>query len=134
MPRADLMRRDGENMAVRCFLMVYGTSASYTVGQMRKQMDGMGWDGCWPDWVNTEHPDAHLTKAGAQDWLRHLFTMERTEVAWLCPADPDVASAFKWPKEGVDYSNLSCDACGGKHVPVFAHLPPEAFHGRTGPA
>lgn len=124
MKRTDLMRGDGENMAVRCFLMLYGGSLGCTVGQMRNHMASTGWEGLWPAWVDSENPIAHLTKGGAQDWLRHLFALEKTPVAWLCPGDPDAASAFKWAREGIDYSGLSC-TCGRKHVPVFADLPTE---------
>lgn len=127
MTRTDLLDTDGENQAVRCFLLLYGGAyGGCTVLQMRSHLKSTGWDACWPAWVEKEHHESHLTKGGAQDWLRHLFALEeKTPIAWMCPNDPDVASAFKWAKENVDYSNLTC-TCGGKHVPVYADLPAEA--------
>lgn len=76
MSRADLLDDDGENQAVRCFLMLYGGTLGCNVGQMRYHMELSGWAGCWPDWVSTEPSGAHLTKAGAQLWLRYLFSLE----------------------------------------------------------
>jgi hypothetical protein len=35
----------------------------------------------WPAWVDTEPEGAHLTKAGAQLWIRHLFALEATQPA-----------------------------------------------------
>ena len=64
---------DGENLAVRQFLALYGCCNSPSVKQMREHLSHDGFDGCWPDWCNTY--DHHLTKAGAQNWLRHLFKM-----------------------------------------------------------
>jgi hypothetical protein len=70
----DLMDDDGENRAVRTFLLHYG-APGLTVAQMRENMRRAGWDGCWPEWVN--NPEVpYLTKAGAQHWLRHLFSLE----------------------------------------------------------
>ena len=77
MPRDLIDPEDGENRAVRAFLMHYG-APGLTVGRMRENLRLSGWDGCWPAWVNTEPEAAHLTKAGAQDWLRHLFGLEGT--------------------------------------------------------
>lgn len=71
----ELMDTDGENKAVRCFLMIYGTQ-SLTVGEMRKHMERCGYP-LWPDWVDITPLDGnHLTKGGAQAWIRHLFSLE----------------------------------------------------------
>jgi hypothetical protein len=67
---------DGENKAVRSFLMLYG-QPGLTVGQMKKHMTISGFK-AWPTWVETEPHGAHLTKAGAQLWIRHLFALEPT--------------------------------------------------------
>lgn len=83
----DLLRVDGENRAVRTFLMHYQTPG-ITVGMMRSNMEMAGWEGHWPDFVTTSHPDADLTKAGAQIWLRHLFSLESA----LATRTPDNAS------------------------------------------
>jgi hypothetical protein len=71
---APVQDAEGENKAVRCFLMLYGQSG-LTVGQMKKHMAMSGFK-LWPAWVETEHDGAHLTKAGAQLWIRHLFALE----------------------------------------------------------
>jgi hypothetical protein len=70
----DLMDDDGENRAVRNFLMMYGCTTSPSIEGMRDHMAGSGFDGCWPEWAATE--SGFLTKGGAQDWLRHLFGLE----------------------------------------------------------
>jgi hypothetical protein len=66
-------KEDGENRAVRSFLMLYGGSST-TVKKMRDQLECSGFDGCWPEWAAKEN--GHLTKGGAQDWLRYLFALE----------------------------------------------------------
>ena len=75
----ELLDSDGENQAVRCFLMTYGTR-SLTVEMMREHMRRCGFP-LWPEWVETPDAQGHLTKAGAQDWLRHLFGLESTHNA-----------------------------------------------------
>lgn len=86
MTERTLLDTDGENRAVRAFLMLYGTKA-LTVGEMKRHMEQCGFP-FWPDWVEpSEQTDAgkaystflskvHLTKAGAQSWLRYLFSLE----------------------------------------------------------
>jgi hypothetical protein len=73
---APVQDAEGENKAVRSFLMLYG-QPGLTVGQMKKHMAMSGFKS-WPTWVETEHDGAHLTKAGAQLWIRHLFALEAT--------------------------------------------------------
>ena len=73
---APVQDAEGENKAVRSFLMLYG-QPGLTVGQMKKHMDTVGFKS-WPAWVETEPHGAHLTKAGAQLWIRHLFALEAT--------------------------------------------------------
>ena len=70
----DLLDQDGENRAVRAFLFQYGTPG-LTVGAMKRHLERSGYP-YWPDWVTTEPDTAHLTKAGVQLWLRHLFALE----------------------------------------------------------
>jgi hypothetical protein len=72
----ELLDEDGENLAVRCFLLLYGGTLSHTVGRMRDHMEMSGFAGCWPEWVQQAFPTTHLTKGGAQSWLRHLFALE----------------------------------------------------------
>jgi hypothetical protein len=73
--KRDLLDDDGENRAVRSFLMLYG-GANPKIGQMRDHLAMSGFDGCWPDWVLQAFPSDHLTKGGAQSWIRHLFSLE----------------------------------------------------------
>lgn len=65
---------DGENQAIRMFLMRHAGSDAVTTKQMREHLTMAGYEGCWPDWANT---DQHLTKAGAQSWIRYLISLER---------------------------------------------------------
>jgi hypothetical protein len=71
----ELLDDDGENQAVRAFLQLYGTANSVTVQHMRDHLRRSGWDGFCPEWAAAPNTD-HLTKSGAQDWLRHLFELE----------------------------------------------------------
>lgn len=64
---------DGENRAVRMFLARYGGGSAQTVPAMREHMTFAGFP-YWPAWA--EKDVGHLTKGGAQDWLRFLFAME----------------------------------------------------------
>ena len=70
----ELLDADGENRAVRAFLMIYGTPG-LTIGKMRTHMTMSGHPH-WPDWAEDSLEHAHLTKGGAQHWLRHLFALE----------------------------------------------------------
>jgi len=76
-PQESLLDSDGENKAVRCFLMLYG-SKGLTVGKMRQHMTRCGYP-LWPDVVADTHEDAHLTKAEAQTWIRHLLALEQPQ-------------------------------------------------------
>lgn len=70
----DLLDNEGENRAVRMFLLLYGGACGVTIGKMRKHLEMAGFANAWPLWANNN--DGHLTKAGAQLWLRHLFNLE----------------------------------------------------------
>jgi hypothetical protein len=71
----ELVDDEGENRAVRMFLLLYN-SASPTALQMKEHLANCGYD-CAPDWV--ERSPGYLTKAGAQLWLRMLFDLEKKE-------------------------------------------------------
>lgn len=73
-----LLDEDGENQAVRTFLMLYGTEL--TVARMREDMELAGWPQA-PGWTKEPEAQGHLTKEGAQDWLRHLFALEASPLA-----------------------------------------------------
>jgi hypothetical protein len=65
---------DGENQALRVFLMGYGGSVR-TIEGMRDHLHDAGYDGHWPEWAKDS--TGHLTKLGAQNWIRHLIAMEQ---------------------------------------------------------
>lgn len=94
MSERELMDTDGENRAVRWFLALYSGTNSPTIEQMRKHLDACGFP-LWPAWAQFE--SGHLTKGGAQDWLRHLFSLEQQ--AQTAPVVPE-----GW---------LVCKVCGG---------------------
>lgn len=71
-----ILDSDGENRAVRMFLLLYGGQFNVTTRQMASHLRAAGFNGAWPDWVQAD-VDAHLTKGGAQQWLRHLFNLEQ---------------------------------------------------------
>ena len=75
----ELLDEDGENQAVRMFLLMYG-GQTCTVGGMQQHMKLAGYS-YWPDWVGTADKATHLSKGGAQDWLRYLFGLEETHNA-----------------------------------------------------
>lgn len=71
----DLIDSDGENRAVRSFLVIYGGQlGSANTKTMRYNIKMSGFDGLWPWWANE---DMTLTKSGAQAWIRHLFAQEK---------------------------------------------------------
>jgi hypothetical protein len=92
----DVIDDEGENRAVRTFLMQYGLPG-LTVGAMRNHMSRSGWEGCWPEWVAEAHAGTHLTKAGAQLWLRFLFNLEgAAPAAGTVEKDAKRPDFFKW--------------------------------------
>jgi hypothetical protein len=71
--KLEMVDDEGENRAVRMFLALYGGACGVTAEQMRKHLKMAGFDGAWPEWANDHN--GHLTKAGAQLWIRHLFAL-----------------------------------------------------------
>lgn len=71
----DLLDADGENRAVRAFLLQYQGNPQTTTRLMRDHLHLSGFTNCWPAWADVG--STHLTKAGAQLWLRHLFDLEK---------------------------------------------------------
>lgn len=68
----DLIDDDGENRAVRGFLL--GLEAGVTkFATMRQHLTAYGF-AHWPDHFNVAQ--GHITKAEQQEWLRHLFALE----------------------------------------------------------
>lgn len=69
---------DGENPAVRAFLLCYGAQMhDMTIGRMREHLTRSGLP-YWPEWAapSAGSDGMHLTKMGAQSWLRYLFSLE----------------------------------------------------------
>ena len=81
--RQALVDEDGENKAVRWFLAAY-LNPGMTIGGMKAHLKLSGYP-LWPEWAERCHPSEHLTKGGAQLWIRHLFALEQQ------PADEPVA-------------------------------------------
>lgn len=79
MNNRNLVDEDGENYAVRMFLSHY-SSGSTSADQMKCHLENCGFHGLWPEWVNDPKNSGHLTKGGAQDWLRYLFALENTAI------------------------------------------------------
>lgn len=75
MDLSKLLDTDGENKAVRYFLLHWQTPR-ITIGGMCQslQLCGFG-EQFWPEFADPFNK-SHLTKAGAQAWLRHLFDIE----------------------------------------------------------
>lgn len=74
----ELLDDDGENLAVRAFLSLYGCTNVPSTDQMRRHLVASGFDECWPDWATA---DQYLSTSGAQAWIRHLFALERAPAA-----------------------------------------------------
>lgn len=70
------IKEDGENAAVRAFLSLYGGMPGVRTDQMVVHMRESGFPVA-PRWA--EGQAVHLTKAGAQDWLRLLFALENND-------------------------------------------------------
>jgi hypothetical protein len=85
--------QDGENLAVRCFLMLY-TGGATMVRDIREGMRTAGFPH-WPEWVEADDAGS-LSKLGAQNWLRHLFALENppaSKVAHACHIDLEVGQS-----------------------------------------
>jgi hypothetical protein len=93
-----LKDEDGENRAVRAFLMIYGTPG-LTAAAMAAHMRRSGFDYV-PAWV--ERSPEFLTKAGAQLWLRMLFALENpaAPVPGDAPPKPDREDARRYCHPG----------------------------------
>jgi len=72
----NLVDEDGENLAVRAFLMLYGSSTGITIAQMREHLTLMRYP-FWPEHIGKVDSNAYLTKFDAQEWLRYLFNLEK---------------------------------------------------------
>lgn len=77
MPKALVDPIDGENQAVRIFLMFYG-NPGLTIGGMASNLHSAGFGHTVPDWA-LNAGSKHFTKGAAQAWLRHLFKLEENQ-------------------------------------------------------
>ena len=93
----ELLDSDGENRALRSFLMQYSCDRAITVAAMVQHMFRSGWDSqYWPHFARqVESASLHLTKAGAQIWIRHLLSLESAPQGALTDALPELP---EWTK------------------------------------
>ncbi|MBH2008331.1 MAG: hypothetical protein I8H71_01390 [Xanthomonadaceae bacterium] len=110
---------DGENRAVRMFLALYGMRPSLTVAAMRDHLTFSGFPH-WPAWAADDA--GHLTKGGAQDWLRHLFALETAALAQpVAASDVQVPNTFKLPGESDEAWVGRITWPAGTPEPVFVY-------------
>lgn len=134
-----LVDTDGENLALRTFLLHY-QNPGVTITAMRNALRRLGFDGCWPAFVDNAAEFSTLTKGGAQVWIRHLISLEpKPEVKpvaittkqsikamqdqefqrYLCGRDPrfvlfpreDDVPLFMHPSEKASYIIIDKDYC-----------------------
>lgn len=80
----DLLDGDGENRAVRAFLLGLELGIKF-YGPMKVHMTRMGYP-YWPEeFARLE--DMHISKNAQQHWLRHLFDLEKLPPAQVLPPD-----------------------------------------------
>lgn len=95
----ELLDDDGENRALRSFLLQYG-APSITVGAMQQHMARSGWGAIYcPPFVANGNPGRHLTKAAAQIWIRHLLSMEARAALPPTSGEPLPRPAYDWCPE-----------------------------------
>lgn len=101
--RAELLDDDGENLAVRMFLMMYGGQTCTTQG-MRRHLELAGFP-YWPEWANA---DFHLTKGGAQLWIRYLIGLESAQPE----SKPATLSEEQWKAINKAWYAIGADIAG----------------------
>ncbi|RZT10198.1 hypothetical protein SAMN05216319_1349 [Duganella sp. CF402] len=72
----EMLDADGQNLAVRSFLLMYSCDRVISISDMRNHMEMSGWGGMWPEVVSAARDKQDLTKACAQVWIRYLFSLE----------------------------------------------------------
>ncbi len=116
---------DGENLAVRAFLRVYSGTPGLTIGLMKRNLEMSGYPH-WPEWVNEAGDYPHLSKLGAQNWLRHLFALEPVapiDMVLFCPAcgkqhidapdpHPELRNIHEVPWTNPPHRSHLCHGCG----------------------
>lgn len=104
----NLLADDGENRAVRGFLMLY-CEPGLTVGAMRRHLEQYE-QPHWPEWVENAHHDEHLNKAAAQAWLRYLFELENSQFIDASCNDGDCYVCKLCGGETDDMKTHDCEA------------------------
>lgn len=116
---------DGENLAVRAFLRVYSGTPGLTIGLMKRNLEMSGYPH-WPEWVNEAGDYPHLSKLGAQNWLRHLFALEPVapiDMVLFCPKcgmqhidapdpHPELRNIHEVPWTNPPHRSHLCHGCG----------------------
>lgn len=100
----EMVDDEGENQAVRMFLALYGGQYGITAEQMRKHLKMAGFDGAWPEWASNHN--GHLTKAGAQLWIRHLFSLEQPAQQEPVAAECNFVGTKEWGRCSIEHHNL----------------------------
>ena len=72
---SNLTDDNGDNRAVHMFLAMYGNENDVSIERMRTHLENYGFIDCLPEWVANEK--GTLTLNRAQEWLRHLFDLEK---------------------------------------------------------
>lgn len=71
----NMMDEDGENQALRSFLLLYSGGVQ-TYGNCRCMRLG-GYEYAIPEWAKESPASAHVTKAAAQEWIRFILSLEK---------------------------------------------------------
>lgn len=112
------LEEDGENSAIRMFLSLYGGTNSVTTKRMRGHLASAGYEGCWPEWANE---DQHLTKGGAQHWIRHLISLEAAPASSVSAQAVDAVSV---PRELFDeLIDMAQDEASAYHLSHKGYKP-----------
>lgn len=110
--------KDGENRAVRDFLLLYAQGPTYTVGQMKELMDDLGWDDFFPKVWPTLQLTTTITKEVAQIWIRYLFSREEgKQVAWMIKTGHGTHFSETKPDSIIDWKPLYDRDCNCPTTP-----------------
>lgn len=115
----DLIDTDGENRAVRAFLLGREVGCK-DYEQMRRHMTNSGFNNCWPS--EFAGLGGHMSKGDQQMWLRHLFALERLGALAEQPAEQSAE-----PVGVIEYLMVSNDGWLSKLPPgtdLYTQPPP----------
>lgn len=118
--RAALIDTDGENRALRSFLLQYTCDRPTTVGAMLAHMNRSGWRGMAPAFALSVRPETHLTKGGAQVWIRHLLSLEATTTAAIPSTSAEARKLVAWVERDGDHWHVyDADSDTGQHISMY---------------